>query len=150
MYSAYVQDGSLRPPENQEVQGVDQGHRRRGQNAQRVKTHMFYINTNQPPYNQCPHTDNNLEGCPIDCNRGLGDYAGGRLRSTGTKRPLHIRDHAVVFSGLQTHSAGKLNGDRWSLVLFAHASWATVSDEAAHELRLLGLPCPPKTTVGTA
>ena len=80
---------------------------------------------------------------------GLGDYVGGRLRTTGTERPLHIRDHAVRFNGLQTHSSGKLNGDRWSLVLFAHASWATVSNETEAELRKRGLPCPPKKYSGS-
>ena len=40
------------------------------------------------------------------------------------------------------YSSGKLNGDRWSLVLFVHASWTKVSKEAADELRKLGLPCP--------
>ena len=66
------------------------------------------------------------------------------MRITGTKRPLHIRDHAVIFNGLQTHSSGKLNGDRWSLVLCVHASWASVSKETEAELLQLGLPCPPK------
>jgi hypothetical protein len=48
-----------------------------------------------------------------------------------------------VFNGLETHSSGKLNGDRWSLVLFVHASWETVSDDMAKQLIELGLPCPP-------
>ena len=53
----------------------------------------------------------------------MGDYVGGRLRVGATGPKLHIRDHAVVFDGLETHASGKYNGDRWSLVLFAHASW---------------------------
>jgi hypothetical protein len=89
-----------------------------------------------------PHTDNNLKGFP-SIAIGLGDYVGGRLRIVGAKQPLHIRDHAVVFDGLETHSSGKFNGDRWSLVLFVHASWETVSDDMAKQLIELGLPCPP-------
>ena len=51
-----------------------------------------------------------------------------------------------MFDGLETHSSGKFNGDRWSLVLFVHASWETVSDDIAKQLNELGLPCPPSAT----
>ena len=89
-----------------------------------------------------PHTDNNLNGFP-SIAIGLGDYVGGRLRVGAMGPILHIRDHAVVFDGLETHSSGNYNGDRWSLVLFVHASWEKVPATMANELRKLGLPCPP-------
>ncbi len=62
-----------------------------------------------------PRTDSNKPGCP-SIAIGLGDYCGGRLRIVGAKQPLHIRNHAVVFDGLQTHCSGLFNGDQWSLV----------------------------------
>ena len=77
-----------------------------------------------------PHTDNNLKGFP-SIAIGLGDYVGGRLRIAGAKQPLHIRDHAVVFDGLETHSSGKFNGDWWSLVLFVHTSSEAISHDIA-------------------
>ena len=66
------------------------------------------------------------------------------MRIAGTSWPLHTRDHAVILNGIQTHSSGRTNGDRWSLVLFDHASWPSVSKEAADGLRKPGLPCPSK------
>ena len=89
-----------------------------------------------------PHTENNLKGFP-SIAIGLGNYVGGRLRLVGAKQPLHVRDHAVVFDGLETHSSGKFSGDRWSLILFVHSSWETISDDIAKQLFAFGLPCPP-------
>ena len=48
-----------------------------------------------------------------------------------------------MFDGLQTHYSSSYNGDRWSLVLLAHASWEKAPAAMADELRTLGLPCPP-------
>ena len=84
-----------------------------------------------------PHTDNNKPSCP-SIAIGLGDYCGGRLRIAGAKQPLHIRSHAVVFDGLQTHSSGLFKGDRWSLVLFIHSYWDKVPAALANELREQG------------
>jgi hypothetical protein len=53
-----------------------------------------------------PNTDNIKPGCP-SVAIGLGDYCGGRLRIVGAKQPLHTRNHAVVFDGLQTHFRGR-------------------------------------------
>ena len=88
------------------------------------------------------HTDNNLIGTP-SVAVGLGEYVGGRHRLEGAKHPLHIRDHAVVFDGRKPHSSGLFNGDRWSLVLFVHASWEHTSPAMRRQLIGLGLPCPP-------
>ncbi len=44
----------------------------------------------------------------------------------------------VVFHGLTTHSSSQLDGDRWALVLFTHASWASVSEELIGQARALG------------
>ena len=89
-----------------------------------------------------PHVDTNLFGTP-SIAMGLGDYVGGRLRIEGAKLPIHIRDHAVVFDGAKLRSSGKLNGDRWSLVLFVHSSWETTTKAMRQQLIGLGLPCPP-------
>jgi hypothetical protein len=89
-----------------------------------------------------PHTDNNLIRCP-SIALGLGDYDCGRLQLDGAKAPIHIRDHAVIFDGLKTHSSGQFNGDRWSLVLVVHASWQQVPAASANSFRKLRPPCPP-------
>ncbi len=89
-----------------------------------------------------PHTDNNLIGTP-SIAIGLGDYSGGRLRLEGAIQPLNISDRAVVFDGRKFHSSGLVNGDRWSLVLFVHSSWATTSPDMRSKLISLGMPCPP-------
>ena len=67
---------------------------------------------------------------------------GGMLRVEGSA-PIGLRNHAVVLDGLKTHSSSKLNGDRWSIVLFVHASWDKVPAATANELRQHGVPCPP-------
>ena len=96
-----------------------------------------------------PHTDNNLIGTP-SIAIGLGDYSGGRLRLEGATQPLNINDRAVVFDGRKIHSSGLFNGDRWSLVLFVHSSWATTSPAMRSRLISLGMPCPPNTSSGVA
>ena len=73
----------------------------------------------------------------------MGHYAGGRLRITGAKQPINIRDHAVVFDGLKRHSLGLFNGDQWTVTLFVHASWERISDDIAKRFKTLGSPCPP-------
>ncbi len=48
--------------------------------------------------------------------------------------PMHIHEHAVVFNGLEPHSSGKFNGDRWSLSYdsainpggLSHIIWQTI------------------------
>ena len=67
-----------------------------------------------------PHTDNNGVGYP-SIALGLGENEGGRLRVEG-RAPIGLRSHAVVLDGLETHTSSKLNGDRWSFVLYVHAS----------------------------
>ena len=52
-----------------------------------------------------PHTDNDLKGFP-SIAIGLGDYVGGRLRLGAAGPKVHIRDHAIVFDGLEAHSSG--------------------------------------------
>ena len=88
-----------------------------------------------------PHTDNSLQGVP-SIALGVGDYSGGRLRLGGVKAPLRIRDHAVISDGRKTHSSGEFNGDRWSLVLCAHASWREVLAALVKELRTLWASVP--------
>ena len=73
----------------------------------------------------------------------MGEYVGGRLRLDGAKQPLNIRDHAVIFDGRKIHSSGIFNGDRWSMVLFAHSSWVDVTSAMRAQLLGLGFPCPP-------
>ena len=81
---------------------------------------------------------------------GLGEYSGGRLRLEGVPQPLNINDRAVVFDGRKIHSSGLFNGDRWSLVLFVHSSWATTSPSMRSKLISLGLPCSPRPSSGVA
>jgi hypothetical protein len=75
----------------------------------------------------------------IDCDRFWETTQADACESRAPNCP---GDHAVVFNGFQTHISGQFNGDRWSQVLFVHASWGKASKEAASELRKLGLPCP--------
>ncbi len=49
-----------------------------------------------------PHTDRNMKGTP-SIAIGLGDDVGGRLRLGAAGPKVHIRDHAVVFDGLEIH-----------------------------------------------
>ena len=57
-----------------------------------------------------PHTDYNKVRFPYIAV-GLGDYEGGKLRVDGSA-PTDLRNHAVVFDGLKTHSSSKLIGNR--------------------------------------
>ncbi len=77
-----------------------------------------------------------MEGTP-SIAIGLGDYVGGRRRFGATGPTLHTRDHAVVFDGLDTHSSGNYNGDRWSQIVYPHASWEKALAAMADELRTL-------------
>ena len=85
------------------------------------------------------HTDNNLPGT-MSIALGLGEYVGGRLRVDGSKQPLHIRDHALVYDGSKPHSSGSLNGDLWSLVLFTHSAWGQTPHALREQLIELGFP----------
>ena len=71
----------------------------------------------------------------------FGDVEGGRLKAEEYV-PVIICRNDVVFDGLAAHSPSHFNGDRWSLVLFTHASWATVSQNLVDQIRDLGLDCP--------
>ncbi len=87
-----------------------------------------------------PHRDNKLEGHP-SIAIGFGDVEGGQLKVEGYD-PVSVCGKAVVVDGLTTHSSSKINGDRWSLVFFTHASWASVSKILVHQIRNQGLDCP--------
>ena len=39
--------------------------------------------------------------------------------------------------------SGVFNGDRWSMVLLVHSSWATTTPDMRSKLISLGMPCPP-------
>ena len=68
---------------------------------------------------------------------------GGRLRVDGSKQPLRIRDHALVYDGSIPHSSGVFNGDMWSFVLFTHSAWDQTPHALREQLIELGFPCPP-------
>ncbi|MCS5670862.1 MAG: hypothetical protein NZ577_03300, partial [Vicinamibacterales bacterium] len=85
-----------------------------------------------------PHRDANNQGPSLVI--GLGQFTGGEL--TVENKDYDIRNRAFLTDGRRLHRSRPFEGNRWSLILFAHTKWKELPTPLQRTLIRKGLRVP--------